>query len=165
MAGNKKPRKQRTVRASSAHAGMAAIARRRQADQAVRPMPGERQTNVCIAYYKAIEAMTGGYAEGYHLDTIIYALAIGVVLLDNGLGGDDAAAVLLAAMDGVRRTKERYLATGAMGLDGAALVAIRAAYPVHEWQMREATMGELQAAINEMHRRVAGIKTNEEETA
>lgn len=132
---------------------MAVIERRRIADQSRHPMSCERQANVCIAYQQSIEAMTGGYAESYHLDTIIYALDIGVVLAENDLGGDHIE-LLREAMAGIGRTKVRYLDTGRMGLDGEALIAIRAAYDLHQEQMRLATMGELQAAISEMHRRV-----------
>ncbi|WP_025915814.1 hypothetical protein [Herminiimonas sp. CN] len=118
------------------------------------PLPEERRANVCIAYCQAIEAMTNGRATEYHLDTIIYALGIGVVLAENGIGGDHIE-LLRDATAGARRTKERYLRTGVIGLDGDALIAMRAVYDLHEAQLRLATHGELQAAIAEMHRRVA----------
>ena len=153
----------RPARTPTAFDVFAVIERRRRADRSSQPLTPERQGNVCIAYHQAIDAMIGGYAEEYHLDTIIYALGIGVVLADTGLGAEHVE-LLRAAMAGAARTKDRYLAGGRIGLDGDALAAIRAAYELHQEQIRVATLGELEAAIAEMHRRVAETNLGPEET-
>lgn len=152
MAGNKKPRKKHTVRFKPARPPARA------------QLSGERQTDVCIEYHNAIEAMRTGRGQGHHLDTFIYALAIGIVLVDQGLGDKQDEARLLRALDGARRIKERFIKTGSMGIDGPALVAIRAAYPIHEAQMRQATIQELKDALTEMNRRVGIVSQNEERT-
>lgn len=120
-------------------------------------MPDERQSNVLIAYWQAIEAMVHGYACEAHFDTLVYAVNLAVLLAEDDCGEQDAD-ILGDAMAGIRRTKERYLTTGKFGLDGDALMAVRAAYGLHEAQVRSATLGQLSASIEEMHRRIESTK-------
>jgi hypothetical protein len=152
----KKDRKKNKPR--GVHAVTQQCALQRRLITSVAPMQAARQSNVLIAYHQAMTALTSGFADGYHLDTIIYALGVAVVLADQRDIGDACIGQLRVAMAGIGRTKTRFLETGRMGVDGPALVAVRAAYHIHERQMQLHTMGELQEAIGEMYRRVEAGK-------
>lgn len=154
MSGKPK-RASRWVASPNSAAGV--IARVRKAAKEAKPMPDENQTNVLLAYHQALLAMTNGYASPYHLDTVIYALNTGVILAGYGLGAEDLD-LIATALDGVRRAQIRYQSTGKLGLDGDALVACRAAYVAHERQVKQATLGQLRSAVDEMYQRVEAQK-------
>lgn len=118
------------------------------------PLSDERQANVVIAYHTSIDAITGGYAQKNHFDTIVYALNIGSILAQNGIG-TEYMDLIGPAKEAMLRCKERYLQNGRFGLDGEGLQAVRAVAGLHEAQIEIATQGELAAAIDEMHRRIA----------
>jgi len=101
--------------------------------------------------------MTGGYAQPNHYDTIVYALDIGVILAENGIGGEHLD-LLRPAVDAMHRCRSRYEESGKFGLDGDGLQAIQSVAGLHEAQMAVATHGELKAAIDAMYRRVAQQK-------
>lgn len=134
--------------------GMGAIVKRRESEVMSQPLEGERQSAVVIAYHAAIDAMTGGYAEEYHFDTICYALNVGQILAEHGLG-QEYLSLIEPAIYAMQRARARYLAHGKFGLDGPGLVAITAVAGLHEEQMRIATHAELMSAVDEMHKRVA----------
>lgn len=121
------------------------------------PLSDEEQSNVLISYWQAIEAMTGGYAVSSHFDALVYALNLGVLLSGDDVGMADIE-LLADAMEGIRRTKDRFMKTDKFGLDGESLKAVRAAYVFHEAQIRSVTRGAWAAAIDEMHRRIADSK-------
>lgn len=129
----------------------AIISNRRKAN----PLPAERQANVVIAYHTSIDALTGGYAEKNHFDTIVYALNIGSILAANGLGAEYTD-LLDPAKNAMQRCKDRYLQSGKFGLDGDGLQAIREVAGLHEAQVALATQGELEAAIGYMHQQLEG---------
>lgn len=120
-------------------------------------LPPERQANVVIAYHTSIDAITGGRAQKNHFDTIVYALNIGTILAQNGIG-TEYLDLIGPAKEAMLRCKERYLKTGRFGLDGEGLQAVRAVAGLHEAQIEVATHGELAAAIDEMHIRIAETK-------
>lgn len=162
MAANKKRTKKYQPKGKSMIGGLHVIAGRL---MALNPLPEERQANVAIAYHTSIDALTGGYAEKNHFDTIVYALNIGVILAESGIGAEYIE-LLRPASDAMQRCKERYLTSGKFGLDGEGLQAIRAVADLHEAQLAAATHAELQAAIDEMHRRLRmNKKTNERKAA
>lgn len=154
MAGTKKRAKKYQPKGKSMVGGLTAIA-----GKLVRqnPLPEERQKNVAIAYHTSIDALAGGYAEKNHFDTVVYALNIGVILAENGIGAEYLD-LLRPASAAMARCKERYLKTERFGLDGDGLQAIRAVADLHEAQLAAATHGELAAAIDEMHRRIGTAK-------
>jgi hypothetical protein len=97
--------------------------------------------------------MSAGTANLNHFDTLVYAMNIAVILIEQGFCRQDIE-LIRAAQDGLARAKARYLERGKLGLDGDALQALKAAAIVHEAQIAVATRGELVAAIDEMHARV-----------
>lgn len=146
MAGNSKSRKRRFCRALSfPQGGFSAIARAQRLQMHKAPLPPENQTSTVTAYHVAIDAMTNGSANLTHFDTLVYAMNIAVILMEQGLGDEDIE-LIRAAQDGLTR--------GKLGLDGDALQALKAAAIVHEAHVAVATRGELVDAINEMHARV-----------
>jgi hypothetical protein len=147
----KRRTKKYSPRGHSTIGGLHVIAGRLMHDN---PLPPERQANVVIAYHTSIDAITGGYAEKTHFDTIVYALNIGSILAQNGIGAEYME-LLGPAIQAMKRCKERWLATGRFGLDGDGLQAVIAAAEPHEAQLEMAKNGELVAAIDEMHRRLA----------
>lgn len=154
MAGNSKSRKRRFCRAPSfPQGGFSAIARAQLLQMHQTQLPPENQTNTVTAYHVAIDAMTTGSANLTHFDTLVYAMNIAVILMEQGLGDEDIE-LIRAAQDGLARAKARYLDRGKLGLDGDALQALKAAAIVHEAHVAVATRGELEDAINEMHARV-----------
>lgn len=154
MAGNSKSRKRpfRTA-LSFPQGGFSAIARAQRAQTRQIQLPPKNQTSTVTAYHVAIDAMTNGSANLTHFDTLVYAMNIAVILMEQGLGDEDIE-LIRAAQDGLARAKQRYLTRGKLGLDGDALQALKAAAIVHEAQIAVATHGELVDAINEMHARV-----------
>lgn len=133
--------------------GMGAIVKRRETEVLSQPLEGERQSAVVIAYHAAIDAMTGGFADTYHFDTIVYALNVGQILAERGLG-EEYLSLIEPAIEAMQRARARYLAHGKFGLDGDGLAAISAVADLHEEQMRLATHAELMSAVDEMHKRV-----------
>lgn len=160
MASNRKTRKAYKPKGRSTIGGLHVIAGRLMASN---PLPAERQANVAIAYHTSIDALTSGYAEKNHFDTIVYALNIGSILAQNGIGGDYID-LLPPASAAMVRCKERWQKTGKFGLDGEGLLAIRAVADLHEAQLAAATHAEPSAAIDEMHRRL-GAKFQLKEAA
>lgn len=161
MAGNRKPRKKMAHRTASYLGGISAVIKNQHCRSSKTPLPSENQTNVVIAYHTAIDAMTGGYAEKSHFDTLVYAMDIGVILAERGIG-EEYAESIMPAMNGLIRAKGRYLKTGKFGLDGEAVTALKAVADLHEAQLQVATRGQLEAAINEMHARIAQGNTYRE---
>lgn len=137
--------------------GLVAISANVRRRELAEPLAAEQQLNVELAYHQSIDAMTGGHATQYHFDTIVYALNIGVILAERGLGSDylDLLRPALAAMS---RAKDRYLKLGKFGLDGDGLIAVRDVAGLHAEQIRLATQQELVDAIDTMHRVVAENK-------
>jgi hypothetical protein len=147
--GKKRDKKYRP-KPKSAFGGLKTIIDRRVSEA---PLTDERQTNVVLSYHTSIQAMRGGFAQQCHFDTIVYALNIGVILAENGIG-EEYLTMLGSAMNAMRRCKDRYLKIGKFGLDGDGLKALEAVADVHQAQMEVATQGELKAAIDEMYRRI-----------
>lgn len=161
MPSNSKPRKKMAHRSASYLGGLTAVIRGQTGRSKLAPLPSENQVNVVIAYHTSIDAMTGGTATTTHFDTLVYAMDIGVILAEHGIG-TEYAEMIQPAMNGLIRAKERYLKTGKFGLDGDALAALKAVAGLHEAQLQVATRGQLEAAINEMHARIARGNTYQE---
>lgn len=134
--------------------GLHAIQRQIDAANLRRPLSSERQIDLQFAYLTSIEAMVCGRATVYHADTLIYALNVGQILAERGLG-QEYLSLIEPAIEAMQRARARYLAHGKFGLDGPGLVAISAVADLHAEQMRLATHAELMSAVEEMHKRVA----------
>jgi len=147
---SKRRNKQYRQRPVSAIGGMRLVIDRQWRNM---PLPAERQANVVISCHTSIDALCGGYADVVHADTIIYALNIGRLLAMRGMGGEFIEQIS-EAQEAMIRCHERHKKTGKYALDGPGLVAIRAVADLHEAQIALATQAELQAAIEEMHRRL-----------
>lgn len=162
MAGTKKPRKAYRSKPRLKHGGLDVIARRITQGS---PLLEEECVNVLTDYYEAITAMMAGRADQGHFDTLVYAVNIGRVLSDNGIG-TEFEHLIDPAMGAMKRCKERMLRTKRIGLDADGIAALRDFGPLHEAQMETATAGEISAAITEMHRRIAaGLEYVEKEVA
>lgn len=129
--------------------GALSLIAKRQADKM--PLTEERQKNVVIAYHNAINAMTNGYADKVHFDTLAYALNIGGVLAANGIG-EEYAELIPPAKAALNRCRDRWEKTGKFGLDGEGLQAIKDVADLHRAQMEVTTLAELEAAVDAMHK-------------
>lgn len=120
-----------------------------------KPLDVEETIEICVAYDQSIKAITGGRADPYHFDTIIYAVNVGTILAEEkpDLGGEYID-LLLAALDGMHRAMSRYEMTKKIGLDGEALKALRDVEELLYEQLKVATQAELAWAIDEMYRRI-----------
>lgn len=137
--------------------GIAAIAKRQDAQALQVPMDLDQVTGIECSYRMAFEQMTHGAATEENWAMVTFSLNMAIVLADQGLGKEYAAKIA-AALEGANRARLRGAKTGRYGLDGPAITAICEAFAVHDEQIRIATKAEVQAAIDEMHRRMdAGI--------
>ena len=155
MAHTKQRRKTYRPKPILKFGGLTAISENVRQQELTQPLAPDRQLNVELAYHQSIDAMTVGHATEYHFDTVVYALNIGVILAERGLGAEYLG-LLRPALAAMGRAKERHRKHGKFGLDGDGLIAIRDVADLHAEQMRLATQGELVDAVDEMHRRVAG---------
>lgn len=161
MPNNRRPRKKMAHRTASYLGGLTAVIRDQVGRSKSVPLPVDNQVNVVISYHTSIDAMTGGYATTVHFDTLVYAMNLGIILAERGICEEYAEAIM-PAMQGLLRAKNRYHKIGKFGLDGDALVALKAVAGMHEDQIAQATRGQLEAAINEMHARLGRGNTYQE---
>ena len=148
---NKKRNKTYRPRPASCYGGLHVIAGRM---VKAAPLTDVEQIDVLTGYYTAIEAMTDGRGTEAHFDTLVYACNIARILAGNGIG-DEYQELVYPALCAMKRCKKRWQRTGKFGLDGEAVQALRDMAPLHEAQLEVTTAAELEAAIKEMHRRIA----------
>lgn len=121
-----------------------------------KPLDEERQQAVINDYYASLTAFANGVADGANYDTLAYGVNFGRLLGEMGLGGEYGD-LIYDAMAAVHRIRVRFNETGKFGIDGEGLKALRDFAPLHEEQVRLATHAELDAAKDEMHRRVGTL--------
>jgi len=133
------------------------------------PIDEERRIASLADYFSALDALTHGRATSAHADVLIYAVNIGYLLteLDSGFGKQHRKELIQPAMLALHRMVDRVDKGARYGLDAEGLQALRAFADLHESQLEIVTQGEIEAAIAEMHKRVAAKWTfsfDEEET-
>ncbi|MGI4936308.1 MAG: hypothetical protein ACRYF5_06120 [Janthinobacterium lividum] len=153
MSANKRPRKPYVSKPVARAGGLAAISANLHDRIMLSKLPPERQTNLVVSYHTSIDAMLDGRAEDNHFDSIVYALNVGLILAERGLG-DQFLHLLEPALAAMHRVKRRHAERGKYLLDGDGLAAVKAVADLHRAQMEVATHQELCDAITEMHKRV-----------
>ena len=144
--------------------GLVVFAKRDMDNAMNMPLQEWRQKSACTAYYLALNAMIGGYANSQHFNTVAEALNLGRVLAEQykGLPSPEIKQALLA----LARCKDRHTEHGKYGLDGEGITALRAMGALHEAQFKVATLVELDHAEAVMHQRItAGNVFNTKEQA
>lgn len=127
------------------------------------PLSGIQQTEVLTDYYAAMDAFMQGRAEFTHFEKLVYAVNVTRVLADMGFG-EEYDETIYHGMAAVQRIKERHTKTQRWGLDGDGRRALHAMEDLHRAQLEIATKGEIDAAINEMWRRIrAGMQFSEKQ--
>ncbi|WP_261533074.1 hypothetical protein [Burkholderia multivorans] len=153
MARNKKPRKQYRPRPSNRCASLGPIQRAAQALIDREPMSDDQARDLGIAYHMSLERMLKGSGDEETWSTVTCSLNIALVLAERGIGAEFEAQIV-RALDGAFRAKQRADQTGRWVYDGDAIHEIREALAVHDEQMRVALVGEVRAALREVHRRI-----------
>lgn len=158
MAGNKKPRKKRTLRPVSPVGGIAAIFRRHDAAELLQPMSDEQITDPSVAFRMAFAQMLGGHASEQNWCVCgcvcVCSLDIALILCEYGIG-EQYLPEINRALEGAFRAKLRAGRTGRWGFDGEAIQAIKTAFEIREEQIKIASKQQLREAIREVHRRDA----------
>jgi len=133
--------------------GLALLARRYSAEQ---PIDEKNRKEALADYFLAIDAFVHGRSTDDHADVLIYAVNIGYLLTEVSpdLGREHRSTLIKDAMMAMQRARDRREKYGKYGLDGEGLQALRLFSDLHEVQLEVATQAELQACIEEMHRRI-----------
>lgn len=120
------------------------------------PIEDEKRTGAIADYYAALDALIGGRAEAVHADVLIYAVNIAYLLteLDPDLGKEHRTPLIKPALEALHRMNARNEKFGKYGLDAEGLQALRNFAELHELQLEWASQGEIDASIQEMHKRV-----------
>ncbi|AJX59487.1 hypothetical protein AQ938_06700 [Burkholderia pseudomallei] len=153
MAKSKKPRRPYRPRPSSRCDALGPIQRAAQAAIDRAPMSEDQARDLGIAYHLSLERMLKGTGDEEAWSTVTCSLNIALVLAERGIAADDVE-LLVRALEGAFRAKQRAAQTGRWAYDGDAIHDIREAFAVHDEQMRVALVGEVRAALNEVHRRI-----------
>ena len=117
----------------------------------------EPLTDADIAPYElvvleAIECICKGIGNGMHWDRIAKAVSEAWIFANEKGIGEEAKPYIVVAKDGMERMKKRFEATGTMAFDGLALEAVRQAVALWTQQLRMATVAELVAAAEVVHK-------------
>lgn len=175
MAGNNSPRRKAQDKSiarvpCTVHAldGMAVLMGRRRADLAAvpqtrqqaalmaLPLNEDERKAVATHFNAAIVAIVSGVGQAAHYDSLMYGVHVGIVLAERGFG-EECLPEFYTAMEGLARMNERYTQRAIMGFDGEGLRAIRAINDLHDQQLAVATRTEINAAIQEVRRRVQDV--------
>lgn len=150
MAKSKKPRKAYRPKRLTPYGGLYTVASR---SVDGKPLTEDEQQKVATDYYAALSAMTDGRGTELHFDSLAYAGNIAQIITCYVFTDADYSLVH-NAMCAINRTRDRYMKTKKMGVDGEGLQALREFGPLFEAILEQSTAGELQAARIEMARRL-----------
>jgi hypothetical protein len=150
MANNKKPRKAYKPKRLTSYGGLYTVASRA---VDAKPLTDDERQKVVIDYYAAISAMAEGRGTEEHFDSLAYA-GNTAQIITRYVFTDADKPLVFNAMCAINRTRDRYLTTNKMGVDGDGLQALRDFGPLFEAILEQSTAGELQAARLEMARRL-----------
>ncbi|EPS1221633.1 hypothetical protein ACVBR5_000859 [Burkholderia cenocepacia] len=153
MARNRKPRKQYRPRPMGRCGALGPIQRAAQAMIDREPMSDDQARDLGLAYHLSLERMLKGTGDEESWSTVTCSLNIALVLAERGIGAEYEA-LFVRALDGAFRAKQRAAQTGRWAYDGDAIHDIREAFLVHDEQMQIALVGQVRAALNEVHRRI-----------
>lgn len=132
---------------------MGPIGRAMQARIDREPMTEDQARDLGIAYHVALECMLRGTGDEESWSTVTCSLNIALVLAERGIGAEYEP-TLVRALDGAFRAKLRAQRTARWAYDGDAINDIREAFALHDEQMKVALVGEVRAALREVHRRI-----------
>ncbi|TCS37456.1 hypothetical protein EDC30_104260 [Paucimonas lemoignei] len=118
-----------------------------------RPLEDENAGDLSTAYWLSLENMVRGASTEEDWSMVTFALNIGLILCEFGIG-TEYEQHFITALDGAFRCKLRADRTAAWRFDGEALGLIRLALEVHDEQIKLATKDELRTALLEVRRRV-----------
>ena len=105
-----------------------------------------------LVVLEAIECICKGIGEGVHWDRIAKAVSEAWIFANERGIGEEAKPYIIVATQGLERMKKRFLATGTMAFDGLALEAVRQVVSLWTSQLKMATVGELVAAAQLVHK-------------
>ncbi|MEL6236983.1 MAG: hypothetical protein AAFO57_00460 [Pseudomonadota bacterium] len=105
-----------------------------------------------LAVLSALDAISKGLGAASDWNTIASAMNHALELTRTGVG-EEIMPVLLAANDGMMRTRERFERTGRLGFDGDAIRDIREALDLWFDQLMLCTVGQVDAATRQVRKR------------
>lgn len=119
----------------------------------------EAGTNLKLKNHEALDAMMTGQGNRDQFDVLIAAFNVAEALwrLNEDLG-EPHAADIKAAQDALYAMGQRYKRTGSMAFTGPELQAVRYGMEIHNAQLDQCTVREMEKAIDFVHQEIMAKK-------
>ncbi len=116
------------------------------------PLAEGAQTTIGVKNHFALKALEEGTASGGHMARLAHALNMSLVLCELNIGPQYLTRVQ-AAQSALVACAERSRTAGYWHVHGAEREAIRSGFEIHDAQLARASLTEIAAAEDEIHRR------------
>lgn len=114
----------------------------------------EQQRAIGIAYHMSLQAMLSGDGTEQAWATLSCTLNLALMLCELGIAANAIQTIKLA-QEALLRSRSRAERTGTWALDGEGIRILQAALTIHDEQISRCTRQQIDAALNEVHRRVS----------
>jgi len=114
----------------------------------------DQQNDIGVTQHMSLHTMLRGHGTEQTWATLTCSLNLALMLCELGIAAPAIQTIKLA-QEALLRSRERAGRTGKWALDGEGIRILQAALTIHDEQISRCTRSQIDAALNEVHRRIS----------